>query len=299
MEYKLSRTGRVFNAMASKPNPNENGFPAHLVRQAAPFPPQGVVGGTLISTRADQLTVGCCTGEGSTRMGNRLYRTYGPTLKIPVRAEDVPDFDPLFTYYLERQKEGTLEQGDCGAQVVTSLEVADMNPGAAGFGWCPASRPFDVRNVNVAPTPAQLAAAKLWPGGAFHNLGNSIANIKSSILSKPFGYTGVVGINVYESFEDDTTAASGLIPYPNLEREQQVGGHEMHSYIAYDDTVHCPNSPNPGAVLTENSWGPYWGADPGKFQVAKGRGFCWLSYDYLANPNLASDNRMAHLGRAW
>jgi hypothetical protein len=287
--------GHGLGAFASKPNMNEAGFPAHLVRQSAPFPTTGCISGKLSSIRKNQLTLGCCTGEGSTNMGNRLYRRFGPQLKVVSSPDDVPDFDALFTYYLERQTEGTLAQGDCGAQVSTSLVVPDCNPGGGGFGWCPQTSPFDPNNVNVAPTATQLAAAKKWPGGAYHNIGNVISNIKACILSD---YSGVIGIAVYDSFEDDSTEASGLIPFPNLEMENQLGGHEMHSLIAYDDTIQCPNSPNKGAVLTENSWGDQWGAEC-KLPVATGRGFAWISYDYLMSFTLASDIRMGHLGTIW
>src|ERR1039458_8554202 len=228
----ITRKGHALGAVPSKPNPNELGFPAHLVRIAAPFPVRGWIQGTLAPDRKNQLTVGCCTGEGSTNLGNRLYRFYGPALKLISSALVVPDFDPLFTYYLERQTERTLNQGDCGAQVDTSLVVSDV--GGGGFGWCPQTKPFNPANMNIAPTPEQLAAALKWPGGAHHNVGNVIANIKACILSN---YSGVVGIAVYDSFEDDTTEASGLIPFPNTTIENQIGGHEMHSLIAYDDTI--------------------------------------------------------------
>lgn len=293
----VTRKGHGLGAIPSKPDPKELGFPSHLVQRMGEFPVRACVGGTLRPTRNDQTTVGCCTGEGSGNMGNRLYRAFGPYLPTPVAVADVPNFDPLFTYALERQAEGTFDQGDVGAQVVTSLQV----PGK--FGWCPETRPFDPANLQVVPTPEQLAAALKWPGGAYHSIGNNIANIKSCILAKtgtPIdGYTGVIGISVYDSFEDDAVAANGLIPYPNLEVEQLQGGHEEHSLLAYDDTIQCPNSPHPGAVLTENSWGDQWGCECPFPSLATGRGFNWISYDYLMNPNLASDVRMGHLGKGW
>lgn len=283
MALRTSR-GHAIGAHRSAPNIHELGFPSHLVRAVGPFPSRASIKGTLSPNRKNQLTVGCCTAEGSTNLGNRLYRKAG---KAP------PDFDPLFTYYLERKNEGTLAQGDCGAQVVTSLDVPDCNTGGGGYGWCPQTAPFDVANVNVAPSVAQLAAAKEWPGGAYHNVGNVIANIKSCILSD---YSGVIGISIYESFDTEQTEANGLIPLPNLEREALEGGHEMHSLLAYDDTIQCPNSPTAGAVLTENSWGDQWGC--AFVLLAKGRGFCWIPYSFLQNPVLA-EVRMAHLGKGW
>lgn len=286
MDLKVSKLGRVYAAFSSKPNAKDLGFPAHLIVRSGEFPARAMLTGAIGPVK-DQGASGSCTGHGSSSMGERLYR-YVKNL--------TPIFDPLYTYYLERQTEGTLDQGDCGAQVVTSLSVPDCNPGGGGFGWCPKadnSTVVDPTLVNVAPTPLQIQQAKQFPGGAYHNLGNVIANIKSCVISN---YSFVIGIAVYQSFEDDNTTNTGLVPYPNLDAEQALGGHELHCGLLYDDTIQCPNSPNPGAVLCQNSWGTGWGTT---CPIGGQRGFCWLSYDYILNPILTSDVRMGHLGRAW
>ncbi len=41
--------------------------------------------------------------------------------------------------------------------------------------------------------------------------------------------------------------------------------------VGYDDQTH--------EFLVRNSWSARWGID----------GYCWIPYDYLANPHLASD----------
>jgi hypothetical protein len=286
-ELKLSRRGRLYAAFPSIPKATDNGFPARLVRQAGPFPITGCVTGTM-GPRRDQATTGMCTGEGSTGMGMRLYR------KVHGLAVE---FAPEFTYAFERIREGTFDQGDVGAQVSTSLEVPDPAMDDTNcIGWCPTNvAGYVPLDITSKPSAAQIEAAKQYPGGAHHDLGNNIANVKSCILSD---YTGVIGISVYESFEDDTTAASGLIPLPNLEREQFMGGHEMHSLLAFDDTIQCPNA-TPGAVLTENSWGLSWGAESPYPSLTAGRGLCWLPYDYLMDRRLTSDVKMGHLGKAW
>lgn len=283
MILQPSRAGRRYGAFPSPPLASDYGFPAHLARVAGPFPVRAQLSGAIGPVK-NQGSQGSCTGHGSTSLGERLYRRWkGAT----------PIFSPAYTYYAERQLEGTLADGDCGANVVSSVIVADPNA-AGGSGWCPlAYMPYDDTVCNLAPNPTQIAAAKEFPGGAYHSIGNNIANIKSCILSD---YSFVIGLSVFESFEDDSTAASGLIPYPNVEQEQLVGGHEMHSGIAYDDTIQCPGSPNPGAVLTQNSWGTQWGTTAPQ---SGERGFAWISYDYLMDKTLMSDVRLAHLGKPW
>jgi C1A family cysteine protease len=163
-------------------------------------------------------------------------------------------------------------------------------------GWCPlADMPYTPGNISTVPTAAQIASAKVFPGGAFHSIGNNIANMKSCILSD---YSFVIGISVFDSFESDGAAATGLIPFPNVNAESLQGGHETHAGLGFDDTIQCPNSPNPGAVFCQNSWGDEWGCAC-RGALGTGRGFYWLSYDYLLNVNITSDIRMGHLGLPW
>jgi hypothetical protein len=217
-------------------------------------------------------------------MGEFLYRKVGKS----------PIFAPEFTYALNRMREGTFSQGDVGANVRTSVEVPDPKVGPGCVGWCPVEVPgYTPYDITTPPSAAQLAAAKPWPGGAFHAIGNNIVNMKSCMVS---GYTFVIGIGVYDSFEEDSVAASGIIPFPNLNTESLQGGHEELAGLGYDDTIQCPNSPNPGAVLLQNSWSEQWGA---KHPATGVRGYEWLSYDYLMSPSLTSDVWMDHLGKAW
>lgn len=288
----VNSVGRRYGAFPSIPKASDHGFPSLLVRaSAAPvraFLTPGASGLSLIDSLPpikDQSDKGMCTGEGSCSMGERLYRVLKSAKVL---------FAPEFIYALERMREGTFSQGDVGAMVDTSLQVADPNVGIGCVGWCPTDVPgYTPYDITSPPSAAQLAAAKLFPGGAYHSIGNNIANMKSCVLSN---YSGVIGISVYDSFEDESTATSGLIPYPNLGVETIQGGHEMHSLLGYDDSIRCPNSPNPGAILTQNSWSEQWGAKHPQTGV---RGYCWLSYDYLMNTHLTSDVRMGHLGKAW
>jgi len=286
---KLSRKGHLYAAFRRAPSPSDLGFPAHIVKRLGTFPVRAALTGAIGAIK-NQAQTGMCTGEGSTEMGERLYsRWKGITIS----------FAPEFTYALERMKEGTFPQ-DAGAEVATSLEVPDPawnNPNC--IGWCPTTVPgYTPLDITTPPSAAQLAEAKNWPGGPYHTIGNNIANIKSCILSD---YSCVVGISVYESFEDDAADASGLTPYPNINVEELYGGHEEHSALAFDDTIQCPNAPNPGAVFTQNSWGTSWGTAPPEWAKNLGitRGFNWLPYDYLMDSNLCSDVKMGHLGKPW
>jgi len=285
----VTKMGHGLGAHPSPRNPAFLGFPFHLITHTGAFPSKSFITGSLGPVK-NQVQQGSCTGHGSTSQGERLYRRY---------KNQSPIFSPAFHYYLERQIEGTLSQGDCGAEVSTSLIVGENPvPGQpGGYGFCPETlMPYNPNDCSTAPSQQALTAALATPGGSWHSVGNSISNIKACIMSD---YSGVVGISVYESFESDTAAATGIIPFPNVNAEQLLGGHETHSLIGFDDTIQCPGSPNPGAVLGQNSWGTDWGCTAPVPTLCSTRGLYWLSYDFLMNPNLASDVRMQHLGKAW
>jgi hypothetical protein len=285
-DLNISPAGRRYGAHFSKPKASDLGFPAHLVKRVAEMPARAFLTG-MVGAVKDQGSEGSCTAHGSCSLGERLYIRWKGT---------TPVFSPAFTYYLERKQEGTLDQGDCGAQVETSLIIPD--PKAGGAGWCPLSdMPYTPGDIATAPTAAQIAAAGAFPGGAYHSLGNNIDNVKSCILSD---YSCVIGISVYDSFESEGAASSGLIPYPNVNTESLLGGHETHAALGYDDAIQCPNAPHPGAVLCQNSWGTGWGCEcPSGMLPTPTRGFYWMSYDFLLDPTLTSDIRMGHLGAAW
>jgi C1A family cysteine protease len=83
------------------------------------------------------------------------------------------------------------------------------------------------------------------------------------------GYPFVFGFSVYESFEGDAVAKSGIVPMPGM-TEMEVGGHAVMA-VGYDDSQQ--------RFLARNSWGSEWGMS----------GYFTIPYDYLTDSNLADD----------
>jgi len=232
----------------------------------------------------DQGQQGSCDGHASSECGERLWRFVKGQALI---------FSPAFSYYQIRKFEGTLDQGDCGGQIISGMIVADGNPGAGGIGYCPNElMVYDQSDCSTPPSPDALAAAAKYQGGSYHNIGNNIGLIKSCIAS---GYSFEIGIAVYDSFESDTVAGNGLVPIP-LRSENLQGYHALHCGMIADDTIRCPGAVNPGAVMFQNSWGFNWGCE---CPLTSQRGYGWLAYDFLNNPTLTIDVRMSHLGGPW
>ena len=84
------------------------------------------------------------------------------------------------------------------------------------------------------------------------------------------GYPFVFGFSVYESFDSEAAAKSGVVPIPNGGTEKQLGGHAVLA-VGYDDGKQ--------RFIVRNSWGTGWGI----------KDYCTFSYAYLLGANLSSD----------
>jgi C1A family cysteine protease len=83
------------------------------------------------------------------------------------------------------------------------------------------------------------------------------------------GYPFVFGFTVYESFESQDMAHSGVLQMPQPD-EQVLGGHAVLA-VGYDDASQ--------RFIVRNSWGDTWGQ----------AGYFTMPYAYLTTRGLASD----------
>jgi C1A family cysteine protease len=261
LELPVSPRGRRYGAIPSKKDHRDKSLLTSRVKPQSAFPPSFSIL-QFCGPIKNQGQQGSCTGHASASLAEFIWRR-DTSLR--------PILSPSFIYYLERQIEGTLDQGDVGAQVRSSVQVINQ------YGVCLLNEMgYSDADFSTAPSSNDMLDGPFYHLGAYHSVGNNILAMKSCVLSnQPF----VIGISVYDSFESDAAMASGLIPYPNVTTENLLGGHEVLCGIAYDDTVQCPNAPNPGAFRFQNSWGNAWGLG----------GDGWMPYDYLADTNLTSD----------
>ena len=79
----------------------------------------------------------------------------------------------------------------------------------------------------------------------------------------------VVGFSVYESFESEEVARTGVVDMPGP-KEKQVGGHAVVA-VGYDNAAQ--------RFTVRNSWGKSWGQ----------KGYYTMPYAYVTNPQLAMD----------
>ena len=79
----------------------------------------------------------------------------------------------------------------------------------------------------------------------YYKLKQNIDDLKACLND---GYPFVVGISIYESFESENSATTGIIKMP-LCNEKLLGGHTV-AVVGYDDNY---------GFLVRNSWGINWG----------------------------------------
>ena len=127
--------------------------------------------------------------------------------------------------------------------------------------------PYDISKYKNRPSNQCFIEGKLHKALQVQNIEVNLNLMKNALDSNiPF----VFGIQVYESFETNIVAQTGIIPTPNVLKEKLLGGHAMLC-CGYDDDKKW--------FIVRNSWGIKWGD----------KGYCYIGYNYLTNNNLVSD----------
>jgi C1A family cysteine protease len=175
-----------------------------------------------------------------------------------------PGFLPsrMALYYAERLAEGSLPE-DEGAMIRTGAQVLASTGVGTEEEWS-----YVEDHLNEPPSQTEVADALNHKAIIYTRLCGS-DDYRTCLAA---GFPFVIGITLFEAFESEDVASTGLVPLPE---GQPIGGHCI-TVIGYDD-----NFQNGGTRYYEcrNSWGSSWG-DNGNF---------WIPASYLEDPNLASD----------
>jgi C1A family cysteine protease len=199
----------------------------------------------------DQGEIGSCTANA-----------IAGALEFDLLKERREPFTPsrLFIYYNERAMEGTVAS-DSGA------ELRDGCKSVASTGVCPEIQwPYSQGLLFVKPEAVCYQEARRDLARNYFRLPQGIAALKACLAA---GYPFVFGFTVYDAFESDQVAKTGVLNLPGP-HEAVLGGHAVMA-IGYDD--------GEKRFVVRNSWGVNWGI----------KGYFTMPYDYVANPDLASD----------
>jgi C1A family cysteine protease len=198
----------------------------------------------------NQGNLGSCTGNAIASLIEYLCR----------RAKKNTEVSRLFIYYQERVYEGTVNY-DSGAYIRDGIKAVNKVGAPLESLW-----PYDARKFAYRPSQAAYTNAATRKAVAYQRCAD-FAAVKAALAQ---GYPVVVGFDVYESFETDNVARTGMMPYPNKAREQLLGGHAV-TLVGYNDSTQ--------RFIARNSWGTGWGD----------RGYFYMPYQVIQDTTMSSD----------
>lgn len=230
--------------------PDQRDFMYSAVYRISAALPRSVDLRSACSPIEDQGQLGSCTGNAIAGALEFLE------LKDKVRFVNL---SRLFIYYNERVMEHTV-QSDSGAQIRDGIKSV------AKLGVCSEHKwPYIISKFKAKPTASCYQQALDHRITTYQRL-MTVDEMRAGLADR---YPFVFGFTVYESFESQKVAQTGIVDMP-LKTERVVGGHAVLG-VGYDDSQQ--------RFIVRNSWGTGWGM----------QGYFTIPYDYLANRNLASD----------
>jgi C1A family cysteine protease len=207
----------------------------------------------------DQGQLGSCTANAIAGVIEYLDR----------RANKNLDVSRLFIYYQERLLEGSIST-DAGAYLRDGIKACYTYGAPLESLW-----PYNISRFAVQPPPTVYADALKRKVTGYAKCTDFTA-VKTAISQN---HPVVIGFDVYASFESGTwwyPTGSGLMPYPNVKREQLLGGHAI-ALVGYNDNLSGPAGT--GYFIARNSWGTSWGKS----------GYFYMPYSVIKNTNMSSD----------
>lgn len=179
-----------------------------------------------------------------------------------MKQNKASDFTPsrLFIYYNERVMEHTVKI-DNGAEIRDGIKSVNKE------GVCPEKMlPYDITKFAVKPGTACYKEALKHQALSYQRVTRKIEQMKGCLAD---GFPFVFGFTVYDSFESDAVAKTGILNMPK-KKEGVAGGHAVVA-VGYNDTSK--------RFIVRNSWGTDWGLE----------GYFTMPYDYLTEANLSDD----------
>jgi C1A family cysteine protease len=212
---------------------------------------------------AIDLRPGCPPVYDQGQLGSCTANAIGAAIEYEqIRQKEAKPFAPsrLFIYYNERVMEHTVAQ-DAGAQIRDGMKSVNQ------IGACPeADWPYVIANFSHKPPLGAFKNAPLGKAVSYQRVIQTLDQMKGCLAA---GFPIVLGISVYESFESQQVASSGVVPMP-ASREKLLGGHAILA-VGYHDADQ--------RFIMRNSWGTSWGM----------KGYFTIPYAYLTNSNLCDD----------
>ena len=202
------------------------------------------------STIEDQGNLGSCTGQAIAGAIELLHKRQNRTL----------DISRLFIYYYERVLIGTVNY-DSGAYIRDGIKVCYKYGAPTENLW-----PYNIRKFRTVPQKTALIDAAKRKVTSYQRA----ADFNQVIDAITSGYPVTIGFSVYSSFDSPTVARTGIMPYPNVNKERLLGGHAV-LLVGYNK--------NNNTFIARNSWGTRWGD----------KGYFYMPFQVIQNNRMSSD----------
>jgi C1A family cysteine protease len=203
----------------------------------------------------------CSPVENQGNLGSCTGNALAGAIEFLERKDGVPfvDASRLFIYYNERAMEGTVKS-DAGAMIRDGIKALKNQGVCSEKSW-----PYVTTKFAVKPGAACYKEALKRQITSYHRI-LTLDEMRACLAE---GFPFVFGFTVYESFESQEVARTGIVqmPQPN---ERSIGGHAVLA-VGYDDVQR--------RFIVRNSWGTGWGQ----------KGYFTIQYEYLVSRNLADD----------
>jgi C1A family cysteine protease len=196
------------------------------------------------------------------QLGSCTANAIAGALEFDQMKQALKTFTPsrLFIYYNERVMEGTVSS-DSGAQIRDGIKSVGNIGAPPETDWA-----YNIAKFAEKPPQPAFSDAPLGKALQYQRVPQVLTQMKGCLAS---GYPFVFGFTVYQSFEGDEVARTGIVPMPAAQ-EKVLGGHAVLA-VGYDDSSQ--------RFTVRNSWGPGWGL----------AGYFTIPYAYLTDSNLADD----------
>ena len=208
------------------------------------------------------LRTGCPDVYDQGQLGSCTANAINGAIEFAQMKENANAFVPsrLFVYWNERDIEHTVAS-DAGAQIRDGIKVVVKIGAPVETDW-----PYVIAKFADRPPQKAFVDARKNIVTSYQRVSQNLRQMQGCLAS---GFPFVFGFTVYDGFESDQVAQTGIVPMPKP-GESALGGHAVMA-VGYDDSTQ--------RFIVRNSWGAVWGQ----------KGYFEMPYAYLTDSNLSDD----------